>query len=933
MKYFFTTLAVILCCVHYGSGQSFSVAGSVMDTLNSNPLHRASIVLIRAKDTVIEAHGRTSPGGTFSVPVSTAGKYMLRVTFPGFADYVDMLDVKNDMNLGMLPMISKSHLLQEYVVKQQVAAIKIKGDTTEYMADSFRVKENATVEDLLKKLPGIQVDKDGKITAQGETVQKILVDGEEFFSDDPKVVSKGLQANAVSTVQVFDKKSEQAAFTGIDDGEKTKTINLQLKDDKKKGFFGKIDAGAGTDGYFQEQGMINAFKAKRQLSAFGIASNTDKAGLGWEDNNKFGSGNGVTEITDDGGIMTYYNGGDDDFSGWGGQYNGEGLPKTWTGGVHYADKWNQEKQKLGGNYRYAKQNVELDGATMIQRILSDDSSNVNDQRKNQFSQNERHSADLQYEGKIDSNTTIRVSVNAGTKHSDIATRYHTETYIKKLESSGDTLYNDRTIVSMANATFINADAILRKKFAKKGRTLSVDVKENYKDSKSDGILLSTFYDELGSVPTPQINQKKINNTNTLSFSSKATYTEPLSKVVFADLNYGVTVNNSISENKSYEGAGYTALNDTFSSDYKYNILTNSGGLNFKFVFKKATFSFGSDVSHAAFVQTDRLHGDTTTTYNFTNLFPKGNLNYKIGKQTSFNLQYNGSTQQPTISQIQPLRQNTDPLNITIGNPNLKQAFTNRISVRFNDYKVLSGRYLWTSFTLNTTSNAITTEQNTAGGINTTRFINLDGGYNGWGYMGYGFKLKKLNTQLGLQLNGSTSRTNNIINGKLNTSDFSTISLTPRIDYELEDKIEISIDPTFSYNINKSTVSDVNANYWTFNPEASVDVELPKKVEIGTSVDISIREQTNVFTGNNNVVKWNAYVTKKFMKKDQLELKLSVYDILNQNLGFSRNAQPNLITQNTYNTIRRYGMLSLIWNFTYNPAGAAPAAENNTTIIK
>jgi hypothetical protein len=355
MKYIYFLLLGLFCIAGQATGQTYMVKGSVTDTMNATPLELASVVLIRTADSVIAGKARTDKRGMFEAQLKKPGKYFLRITFPGFADYIETISLKKSVtDLGDMPMISKSHLLQEFVLTQQIAAIKIKGDTTEYMADSFKVKEGATVEELLKKLPGIQVDKNGQIVAQGETVQKILVDGEEFFSDDPKVVTRGLQADAVKKVQVYDKKSDQADFTGIDDGEKTKTINLELKEDRKKGYFGKADAGGGSDGYFQNQGMINAFKGKRQLSAFGIISNTDRVGLGWQDNDKFGSGSGTTTINDDGTVMTTSNRSEDDFAGWNGKYNGQGLPTTWTSGAHYADKWNEAKQHVSANYRFAR---------------------------------------------------------------------------------------------------------------------------------------------------------------------------------------------------------------------------------------------------------------------------------------------------------------------------------------------------------------------------------------------------------------------------------------------------------------------------------------------------------------------------------------------------------------------------------------------------
>jgi hypothetical protein len=907
--------------------QPYVVKGTVADTLNIAPLSYSSVVLIRAKDSVISTFGRAKPDGSFELHVTEQGKYVLQVSFPGFADFVDDVTIKNSItDMGIIPMISKEHLLHEFVLTQQIAAIKIKGDTTEYMADSFKTKDNANVESLLKKLPGIQIDKNGQITAQGETVQKILVDGEEFFSDDPKVVTQGLQANAVNKVQVYDKKSDQAMFTGIDDGQKTKTINLELKESKKKGYFGKADVGGGTDGYFQDQGMLNSFKGKRQLSVFGIMSNTDKVGLGWADNDKFGGGMGETEITDDG-SWNIVGGSYDDFGGWSGNYSGQGLPKVWTGGIHYADKWNEDKDHASANYRYAMQNVEVTGDNITQYALNGDTSKVNTEHKNQFSKTERHSLDVTLEWKIDSSTSIRLITNAGLKDQQLSSVYHTETWYM-MPDDGPKTINDRTLGGNTNSQFINSDLLLRKKFRKTGRTLSVDVKENYKDAKTDGHLNSII--STGGIDSGTVDQKKTNNTNTLSFFSKATYTEPLSKTAFLEIDYGTTVNNSTSLDYSYNKApgssDYNVLNDTFSSNYKYNILTNQGGVNFKFVYKKLNFNFGSDVSNTGYVQADLLHGDTSHTYSYVNLFPKAHLTYKIAKQTSLNFNYQGSTKQPTISQIQPLNQNTDPLNIKIGNPVLKQQFTNDVSLRFNDYRVLSHRYIYARVSFTSVTDAISTSQITDGPVSSVKYVNVNGNYTTNGYINYGFKLKKPDLNIGLSLSANTAHINNYINNAKNTSNNNSYTFGPDFRYEKEDKYEFSWNPSATYNDNTSTINTLPVNYWVFNNEIRGDVQLTKKWEINSSVDIMLRQQTVVFTTNNQVIKWNAWVSRKFLKKNALEVRASIFDILNQNIGFTRTAQGSTISQENYNTIRRYGMLSVIWNFTHMPGTAATTTE-------
>ncbi len=925
MRYFFITAIFFLYSLQQGIAQTYSIKGAVSDTLNNTPLQRASVVIIRTSDSVIQCFTRTKADGSFELKVPDQGKYILQITFPSFAEYVDVINVKKNItDYGLIPMVSKEHLLQEFVLNQQVAAIKIKGDTTEYMADSFKVKDNATVEDLLKRLPGIQVDKNGQITAQGETVQKVLVDGEEFFSDDPKVVTEGLQAGVVKKVQVYDKKSDQTEFTGIDDGQKTKTINLELKDDKKKGYFGKIDAGGGTGGYFQDQGMINDFKSKMQLSAFGIMSNTDKVGLGWQDNDNFSSGNGVTEITDEGQVTITSNNTAEDMAGWDGKYNGEGLPQIWTGGLHFADKWDQDKEHFAGNYRYVMQNVDIIGNTVIQNPLPNDSESVTHQYKNQFSRGDRNGLDGMFEWKIDSMTSIKLTANAGEKNTDISTMYTSATLAQNIDTSNT---NWRKVTSNANADFLNADLLIRKKFVKKGRSLSVDIKENYKDSKSDGFLSS--YTKLYLVDTStgdSINQRKSSNTSTLAFAAKATYTEPLSKIAYLEADYGITINNSRTTNYSYDSSApgqYNAFDNYYSSDYKYNILTNTGGLALRFIpNKKVNFSFGSDISNSQYNQTDLLR-DSSRKYAYLNLFPKATFVYTLGRETSLKFNYLGSTTQPTIDEVSPLHQDTDPTNITIGNTGLKEQFTNAFTLRFNNFKILSQRYFFASATFDVINNAISTNTTNIEGIRTTQYVNVNGNYNGFAFVGYGFKLKKIDLQIGAHINTGINHINNYINDTLNHSNNNTYTFTLDLEYYKDKKFDLEFNPSVTYNDNRSTITSYATSYWTSNNELTGSFQLPLKFEIGSTITWFLRQQTTLFYKDNNVLIWNAYVGKKFTKKSNLELRASVFDMLNQNVGYNRTAQAGIITEETYNTIRRYGMLSLVWNFSHLPAGAPP----------
>lgn len=934
--YLHLTILLALLSAYQASAQTFSVKGSVADTLNNDMLAQASVTILQAKDSVLQTFTRAKDDGSFELNLP-AGKYVMMVTYPAHADYVDVIEVKDkSLDLGQIPMVSKTHLLKEFVLTKEYAAIKVKGDTVEYVADSFKVRDNATVESLLKKLPGIQVDKNGKIVAQGEEVKKVLVDGEEFFSDDPAVVTKSLQAKSVDKVQVYDKKSDQAEFTGIDDGEKTKTINLQLKDNKKKGYFGKaIAAGGAGDkrNYFENQLMLNAFRGKRQLSAFGIMSNTGKVGLGWEDRDKYSGGDNNTVVTDDGDMYTYYSS-DDGFESWDGKYNGQGLPRVWTGGLHYADKWNQDKQHVSSNYRYSKQDISTSGNTFTQYTLPDSVYYTNSDRKT-YSQGQRNRVDVLYDWKIDTTSSLKITANGNYSNTKSTNVYNSQTLTEDYAVANS---STRTVTSDATSKAVNATLDYRKKFKKKGRTVSLNVSEKYNESQSDGYLKSV--NSFAGAPATTIDQHKESENATLSLSSRLSYTEPLSKVAFLEFNYNLKVDNNNSHKNSYNKTNplsdsYDSLDAVYSNSFKYNILTNTGGSNLRFVFKKINFSAGGAISNAAIRQMN-LVLDTSYKYSYTNFFPSANFTYKFSKQTSFSIRYSGNTQQPTLTQIQPLKDNVDPLNVAVGNPNLKQEFDHNINLSYNDYKVLTGRYIWASLGTYLVNNDISRSDNTdAFGRRTYQYINVNGNYNIWGYLSYGFRIKKLNLRTGAHINPNVNHTVNFVNGVRNISDNKTYSFGLDFNYETKDeKFSFSFSPGGSYNDYSSTINTLVTNYWTSTNEFDISYEFPFKLEIGTDFNWFIRQKTAAFTTNNNVFKWNAYVSQKFLKNDQLELRATVFDILNQNVGFSRNAQSNYITQDNYNTIRRYGLLSLIWNFTKS-AKAAPAedAQNIIEIVK
>ena len=893
-----------------------SIKGIVKDTTEKKNLANSVVMVLRQKDSIMVGYTRSNQSGNFVLKNLPAGKLIVLITYPKYADYVDDFELKDsaDLDLHQIILTLKSQLLKTFVVNG-TAAIRLKGDTTEFKADSFKVQPNASVEDLLKKLPGIQVDKNGKITAQGETVQKVLVDGEEFFGDDPTLVTKNLRADMVDKVQVYDKKSDQAAFTGIDDGQKQKTINIQLKEDKKNGYFGKLSAGAATDGYHDNQAMFNKFRKKEKISFYGIVSNTGTAGLNWQDQSAYGGSNGILSADANGNII-----GSDDISGWDGNYSGQGYPLVQTGGAHYNNKWDNDNQSINGNYKTMQLFVNGNSATNSENILPDSTTsyyqNQTQKFRNQIMRNKLFGT---YELQFDSSSSIKLTVDGTLVHKITNSSSTTQSLLVHDSSMVNNGTGNTTTSGDDNS--LNSELLWRKKFKKKGRTISVDVTENYLRAISNGYLFSQndFYTNDTISSSQLVDQYKTNAGKTFSLNTNATYTEPISQASSLIFNYGIIVNNSsadkLSYNKSQNGK-YDSLDNIYSSDYSFNTFTQKGGLGYALTKKKFRFGMGTNVGFSNFKQND-LFADTTGKRSFVNWYPRASLNYNIATQNSINISYNGSTTQPTLQQIQPIQNNQDPLNIVVGNAGLKPAFQNNIRAQYYFFRALSGSYLWTFFNYGFTENAISTNSSVDTlGRKITQAINVSGNYNFSGNINYSFKWKKPDIYIGLNANIFENRNNSVVNNEQNTTNSSNYTFGFNINKYKEKKIDCSFRASATYTTSTSSIqTNLTTKYWTYNLSPNLDFFLPLNMQIHSDLDYSYRQRTSAFDNNNNVALWNAWFGKKLLKGDQLLIKVSANDILNQNKGISRNVSSNFISQNSYSTIQRYFMLSFVWNFT------------------
>ncbi|HWC52347.1 MAG TPA: outer membrane beta-barrel protein, partial [Chitinophagaceae bacterium] len=619
------TLSVSFACY----AQTSSIKGTITDTVEKRNLVNSVVALLQSKDSVLVKFTRSDKDGHFNLTGLKDGKYILMVTHPYMGDYFDQVEAQsnNTTDLGNIFLIPKSKLLAEVIIKTG-APIRVKGDTTIYTADSFKVRPGANVEELLRRLPGIQVDKNGQITAMGEKVKKVLVDGEEFFGSDPGIATKNLRADAVKEVQVFDKKSDQAEFTGIDDGVRDKTINLKMKE--MKGYFGKVEVAGGLKNKFNNDAMINSFKAKRKLAAYGIMSNTGQTNLDWQDAQNYGGGSDNVQVMDDGGIAIF---------GGGGDYynNSNGIPQNWNGGLHYSNKFDHDRQSLNSSYKFSKINAVGTNTTFSKTFLPDTSWTTNSNNNN-FSSTNKHSLNVILESTLDSMNSLKWTTRYNNNTGRTSSNYYSET----LDDSSRFINNSTRNSNNKNDNDNVASTLLwRHKFKKISRTLSVNTDLNWIQTKNTGLLysLNNYYSAGALIHKDTTDQQNIQNSESKSINTKFAYTEPLSKVAYLEVDYTIgyfnNSNDRFTDTKGVNGK-YENLVDSLSNSFVFNRLVNTPGLNFRMNKKKINFSIGSSVGFNHYVQNNVTDGNKLN-YNYTNFYPQATIQFKLKSNQNIRL--------------------------------------------------------------------------------------------------------------------------------------------------------------------------------------------------------------------------------------------------------------------------------------------------------
>ncbi len=905
------------------------IRGKLVDSTVQQPIADATLTLLQAADSTLVTFTLSNKDGVFEIRGLVAGNYRLLISHEGFDPGSRMLaitDSKKELDLGTIYPSKNYKTLGEVVVTNE-APIVVKNDTIQFNASGFRTQANATVEDLLKKLPGMEVDREGNVKSQGEQVQRVLVDGKEFFGNDPKLATKNLTADMVESVQVFDDMSDQAKFTQMDDGNRTKTLNIKLKKDRNRGYFGRALAGYGDNNRYEGNFSINKFAGDERISLLFNANNINKQGFSFSDvissmggfSGFGGGGGGGREMM---GGMQIRGGGMAAMLG-GGSMGGTGLIKSLSTGVNYTNQWSN-KIKLTGSYFLSNSNT-LQEQDIFRRTTFADSTVSLDRRRLSENKNMNHRFNVRFEYQIDSMNSILYTPSLTFQNSESFnndTSFNiSQTPLEQFLSvtARTNNQNKRDGYSWSN------NLLYRHKFRKTGRTFTLGWNNNFGNSNSDGLTYSNndFYREDGTLyntvnQNQTTDQKTRNNNHVVSTS----YTEPFGLNKLLELNYAYTRNKSYSDRRAfnYDPATdkYETPNLLLTNRFENLFEAHRMGANFRVQQKKYNYQFGLAVQQAT-LETESFQAltgkDSMTRQRYTNFFPTANFNFTPARSKNLRFRYSGRTSQPSLSQLQNVPDATDTLNIVIGNPNLDQEFTHNFNIGYNSFNILNFRFIAANLSFTTTQNKIVNDITVNGPVQITRYANLDGYYraNGFFTLGLPFKNPKWKgSSINLTNNMSYSRDVSLVRTVKNYT--KSLMLTQGAGINLnKEKFDLGLRASLTYNDVKYTVNtQLNEDYWTQNYSVDFSYNFPANFILLTDFNYMIN--TGRAEGyNQNIPLWNATLSKQVFKKKNGEIRFSVNDILNQNQNIARTAADNYVQDTRSIVLKRYFMVSLLFN--------------------
>ena len=924
-------LFYFLIITSFASAQSIVVSGSIIDGKEKAPLTSAFVVL-KNNTTGRKKTAISNNEGFFEFETIERGTYQLEVSYLGYHTLKQDIEVKDQaLNLGTFFLYDESLSLEEIVVKDKLPLAVQNGDTTAYNADAFKTNPDATAEDLVQKMPGVVME-NGRIQAQGEDVKEVLVDGKPFFGTDPSAALRNLPAEVIEKIEIFDKKSDQSQFTGFDDGETSKTINIVTRKNMRNGQFGKIYGGGGIDndeqGRYNVGGTINFFNGDTRVSVIGQSNNINIQNFASEDlvGVLGSSGRGRRG----GGGRGGRGGGGRPSRGGGASANDflvnsqGGISTTNALGLNYSDMWGK-KVEVSGSYFFNQSKNTSDEYINREYIDVADASQFYKEVSENSSNNINHRFNFNLEYKIDSANSIVFRPRVSFQQNDGISSTLAQTTEK-----GTTL-NESLNQYQSDLKGINLSGSLlyRHRFAKRRRTFSINLNNTYNDKGGESTLLSRsnyFTDMATSDTLDQYSDLMIDGW---SVSSNFAYTEPIGKRGMLMANYRITFQKDDSNKETYDFSeatqDYDLFNPTLSNVFASEKITNQGGLGYNYRKGKGMFMVRLNAQNTELKNAQTFPSELETKNNFFNVLPMIMYRYRASRTDNLRVFYRTRTNLPTIEQLQNVVDNSNPLQLTIGNPELKQAVQHSLFLRYSKtntdkasvfYFLLGGEYgdnyITNATFLANSMHPIFDTLDIENGAQLEAPINLDGYWNTRTFVTYGLPIKAIKSNLNFNVSANYNRIPGQINDELNYSNNTTSGLGVVLSSNISEKVDFTLTSKSSYTIVRNSLQTaLNSQYFNQFSQLKFNWIFGKGIVFQTDF------QHQFYAGlledaDQNYLLWNIGIGKKIFKNQRGDLRLVVFDILNQNRNISRNVTDIYIEDKETQTLQRYVMLT----FTY-----------------
>lgn len=928
------------------SAQYWVIKGSVLDSASNKPLKFATVLLIDLSDSTAKAYSTNDQGG-FRMTSVTNGNYQIGVSYVGFKKFSRNFTIKDaSLNLGNIALGIDTRNLVGVVVEGLTERVKQNGDTTEFNAAAFKVNPDATAENLIEKMPGIVIQ-NGQVQAQGENVSRVLVDGREFFGDDPNAALKNLPAEMIERIQVYDQASDQAQFTGFLDGETSKTMNIITRVSMRNGEFGRVYAGAGTDDTYNAGASINLFRPKARTTFLGQINNINIQNFSTSD---------LLGITAGGGRRGGGRGGRGGGAGGGGAAGGSrfanggnasnfqvgqqgGINETKAFGVNYSYE-DTKRIKFSGSYFFNQSDNSSNESIFRQFTIAANEGQTYSENSFSPSRNINHRFSGQLEYKINDRNSIimrprfTLQDNSGSAIVDGTTFLGTDIL--------NTINTENT--SDLGAFSFSNNLLWRHSFEKRGRTFSINLNTGLNNNNGDSFLLSESEFFVGAGRAIDLNQFSDQNQDGFNMTVNATYTEPLadrSSILFT-YRYGYQFNDSDRQTFDFnEGNGdYTDLNTPLSNTFENDYYTHQGTIGYNLRGTKGTFTLRATYQRAILDNDQTFPTPDNIDRNFTNFVPSINYRLRFGTGQSLSMNYRTSTNAPSVNQLQSVIDNTDPLDISSGNPELDQRYQHTATIRYNKvnsetsrtfFTLLSGTfsdsYIGNSTTIASRGNTVVDGITLQPGARFSKPVNLTGYWNLRSFIAYGLPLGFIKSNLNFTGTLSFTQTPELINDELNNAKTPTMGLGIVLSSNISEKIDFTISSNSSFSTVSNTLQSANdTDYFTQSTRLRLNWIFGSDFVFRSTVShIANSGLSDGF--NQSFVLWNMELGKKLMKQ-KAEIKLSIFDLLKQNQSITRAITGSYIEDNQTQILTQYFMLSFVYNIRSFGQGQQLPVEND-----